>query len=213
LADHSEAIGGMIDHEWAGGKSPFAVGSKKLGMWLFIVSDSLTFSALLFAYSYMRITQGADWPHPFPFYPAIVFSTAMTVVLLASSLTMVMAVAAGHRGDRAAAVKWILATMAGGALFCALHLYEWLHLIHEGATPWTNPWGSPLFGATFFGITGLHMTHVACGVIYLGVIAAGFGRGKFNSEDVEVSGLYWHFVDLVWMFVFPLIYLMSIKVT
>jgi cytochrome c oxidase subunit III len=69
----------------------------------------------------------------------------------------------------------------------------------------------PLFGATFFGITGLHMTHVAIGVIYLGIIGQGVVRGKFNAEDVEVSGLYWHFVDLVWMFVFPLVYLMSVN--
>ena len=199
-----------LDSPWAGGASPFAMGSKKLGMWLFIVSDSLTFTVLLMAYSYSRLAN-PDWPKPFPIYPAIVFSTTMTVVLLASSLTMVMGVAAAHRNDRAAAAKWILATMAGGALFIALHLYEWMHLIHEGVRPFSNPWGPPLFGATFFGITGLHMTHVALGVLYLSVIAAGFGRGKFNAEDVEVSGLYWHFVDLVWMFVFPMIYLMSVK--
>ncbi len=201
----------MIEHDWAGGKSSFAVGSKKLGMWLFIISDSLTFTALLMAYSYSRLAN-PDWPKPFPIYPAVVFSTAMTVVLLGSSLTMVMAVAAAHRNERAAATKWILATMVGGAAFIGLHLYEWMHLIHEGVTPFSNPYGgAPLFGATFFGITGLHMTHVLCGVIYLGVIAAGFGRGKFTGEDVEVSGLYWHFVDLVWMFVFPMIYLMSVQ--
>lgn len=195
---------------WSGGASPFAMGSKKLGMWLFIVSDSLTFSALLFTYSYLRLAN-PDWPRPFPFSPSIIFSTVMTVVLLASSLTMVMAVAAAARGNRATAVRWILATMLGGAAFIGLHLTEWMHLIGEGARPFANPWGSPLFGAVFFGVTGLHMTHVAIGVIYLGVISIGFGRGKFSSEDVEVSGLYWHFVDLVWMFVFPLVYLMSVK--
>ena len=88
---------------------------------------------------------------------------------------------------------------------------EWFHLIEEGATITHNPWGTPLFGAVFFGITGLHMTHVMIGVIYLGIVATGYGRGKFSAEDVEVNGLYWHFVDLVWMFVFPLIYLMSVK--
>ena len=195
---------------WAGGVSPFAMGSKKLGMWLFIISDALTFSVLLISYSYLRFAN-PDWPLPFPFSPAILFSTMMTVVLLASSLTMVMAVSAASRGERGKAVSWILATMLGGALFIGLHLTEWLHLIEEGVRPFSNPWGAPLFGAAFFGITGLHMTHVAIGVIYLGIIAFGFGRGKFSSEDVEVSGLYWHFVDLVWMFVFPLIYLMSVK--
>jgi cytochrome c oxidase subunit 3 len=103
--------------------------------------------------------------------------------------------------------------MAGGAGFVILHAMEWMHLIRdEKVTPFANPWDEPLFGATFFGITGLHMTHVAIGVIYLGVIAFAVARGKFNAEDVEVSGLYWHFVDLVWMFVFPLVYLMSVHV-
>jgi cytochrome c oxidase subunit III len=95
--------------------------------------------------------------------------------------------------------------------FVALHMREWFHLIHEGLTPTHDPWGSPLFGAVFFGVTGLHMTHVLIGVIYLGIVSIGFGRGKFSPEDVEVSGLYWHFVDLVWMFVFPLIYIMSVS--
>ncbi|MBI3406092.1 MAG: cytochrome c oxidase subunit 3 [Acidobacteria bacterium] len=201
---------GLLETPWAGGKSPFAIGSKKLGMWLFIVSDTLTFTALLIAYSYSRLSN-PTWPTPFPIWPAIIFSTTMTVVLLGSSLTMVMGVAAAQRNDRKAAVKWILATMAGGAIFCGLHITEWFHLIEEGVRPFSNPWGAPLFGATFFGITGLHMTHVTLGVIYLGVIAGGFGRGKFTAEDVEVSGLYWHFVDLVWMFVFPMIYLMSVQ--
>jgi len=207
---HDTKTEAALTSPWSGGASPFAMGSKKLGMWLFIISDALTFSVLLLSYSYSRLAN-PDWPRPFPFSPAILFSTSMTVVLLASSLTMVMAVAAAHRGRRGTAVKWILATMAGGAIFIGLHLTEWIHLIEEGVRPFSNPWGAPLFGASFFGITGLHMTHVAIGVIYLGIISIGFGRGKFASEDVEVSGLYWHFVDLVWMFVFPLIYLMSVK--
>ena len=204
---HSEVAAGA----WSGGGSPYAIGHKKLGMWLFIMSDVMTFTALLMAYSYSRLAN-PDWPrHVFPIWPAIAFSTTMTVVLLASSLTMVMAVAAAHRGARETAVKWLLATMAGGLIFCGLHITEWLHLIDENLRLFSNDWGSPLFGATFFGITGLHMTHVMCGVIYLGVIAYGFGTSRFDSEDVEVSGLYWHFVDLVWMFVFPMIYLMSVK--
>ena len=209
----SEALPEPVATAWSGGGSPFAMGSKKLGMWLFIASDTLTFSALLVAYTYSRLSN-PGWTRPFPFYPSIIFSTTMTVVLLFSSLTMVMGVAAGNRGNRGAAVKWILATMVGGLGFIGLHLREWMHLIDEGLRPGVNPWGgSPLFGAVFFGITGLHMTHVAIGVIYLGIVALGFGKGKFDSEDVEVSGLYWHFVDLVWMFVFPMVYLMSVKYT
>jgi cytochrome c oxidase subunit 3 len=84
-------------------------------------------------------------------------------------------------------------------------------LIHEGLRLYQNPWGSSLFGAAFFTLTGLHMTHVTVGVIYLGIVAIGFRRGKFTSDDVEISGLYWHFVDLVWMFVFPLVYLLSAR--
>jgi len=207
---HDVKTDAALDSAWSGGASPFAMGSKKLGMWLFIVSDTLTFSALLITYSYSRLTN-PDWPKPFPMNPAIIFSTTMTVVLLASSLTMVMAVMAAHRNDRKSTVMWMIATMAGGLTFMGLHLREWFHLFDEGVTITHNPWGTPQFGAVFFGITGMHMTHVLIGVIYLGIVATGYGRGKFSAEDVEVNGLYWHFVDLVWMFVFPLIYLMSVK--
>jgi cytochrome c oxidase subunit 3 len=202
---------------WEGGVSPYAVGHKKLGMWLFIVSDSLTFSALLVGYAYLRISSEA-WATPFSFSPSIVFSTVMTACLLSSSLTMVMAVLASQRGDRSGVVKWILGTMAGGSAFIILHLIEWKHLIDEGLRPfqlpaeWLKEFGanaSLLFGATFFTITGLHMFHVFTGVVYLGVTAA---RKRATQEDVEICGLYWHFVDLVWMFVFPLIYLLSIKI-
>lgn len=194
---------------WSGGASPYAIGSKKLGMWLFIVSDAITFSALLIAYSYVRVAS-EHWPLPFQ-RASILNATVMTVVLLASSLTMVMAVRAAKMAEPKAAVGWLLATMAGGIAFDVLHLREWAGLIEEGVRLFKNPWGTPLFGASFFGLTGLHMTHVTVGVIYLGVIAAGAARSKFTSEDVEVSGLYWHFVDLVWMFIFPLVYLMSAK--
>ena len=195
---------------WGGGAAPYAVPSKKLGMWLFILSDALTFSALLVAYSYSRIAN-PTWPTPFEMYPAVLFSSIMTFCLLSSSVTMVLAVSAAHRGERDSAFKWILATMAGGLAFVILHANEWMHLINEGVTPFKNPWGAPLFGASFFTLTGLHMTHVISGVIYLGVIALGFKSGRFESMDVEVSGLYWHFVDLVWMFIFPLVYLMSVN--
>lgn len=201
-------------NDWGGGVHPYRVGHRKLGMWLFIMSDTLTFGALLVAYSYARAAS-VNWPTPFPFQPSIIFSTTMTLVLLSSSLTMVFAVAASKRGKRGAARKWILATMVLGLTFVVLHAMEWNHLIGEGLTPfelpeeWKAAWpgASPLFGSTFFGITGLHMFHVLTGVIYLGVVAA---RIKKLNDDVEVAGLYWHFVDLVWMFVFPLIYLLSV---
>ncbi len=202
----------VAESVWSGGRSPYAVNSKKFGMWLFLISDSLTFAAMLFAYTYSRVTN-PDWPKPFDFSPAIIFSTVMTFCLLSSSLTMVMAVHSMNHGNRSATVKWILATMAGGAAFVVLHLSEWMKLINvEHVTPFQNPWGVPLFGGTFFALTGLHMTHVIIGLIYLGIISVAVGRGKFKAEDVEVAGLYWHFVDLVWMFIFPLVYLMSARV-
>jgi cytochrome c oxidase subunit 3 len=196
--------------EWGGGVSPFAVGSKKLGMWLFIVSDSLTFSGLLVGYSYVRIAS-ERWPMPFEFWPTIVMATLMTFCLLSSSLTMALAVRASSLGDRPRVVRFILLTMLGGLLFVLLHAKEWAGLLAEGVRIWENPWGVPLFGASFFTLTGLHMLHVISGVIYLGVIALGVSRGRFTHEDVEISGLYWHFVDLVWMFIFPLVYLLSVK--
>ena len=208
----SQATASVPASVWEGGQSPYATNSKKFGMWLFIISDALTFSALLFAYTYSRVSN-PDWPRPFEFTPAIIFSSIMTFALLTSSLTMVMAVHSMNTGKRSATAKWILATMVAGGTFVALHLTEWLKLINEEhVTPFQNPWGVPLFGATFFAITGLHMTHVVIGILYLGIICQAVVRGKFKAEDVEVAGLYWHFVDLVWMFVFPLVYLMSARV-
>ena len=208
----------LVADEWGGGALPYRVGHKKLGMWLFIVSDALTFSALLIAYSYTRVTSD-QWATPFAFSPSILFSTTMTLCLLASSFTMVMAVKASAHRNKRAARRWIGATMIGGLLFLGLHIYEWVHLIEEGLRPfslpgeWVARWpqASPLFGATFFAITGLHMFHVVTGVAYLFVVSARIRR--MTHEDVEISGLYWHFVDLVWMFVFPMIYLLSVDFT
>src|SRR6476659_7665789 len=101
---------------WEGGASPYATNSKKFGMWLFIISDALTFSALLFAYTYSRVSN-PDWPKPFEFNPSIIFSSVMTFCLLSSSLTMVMAVHSMNQGNPEATVKWILATMLGGLAF------------------------------------------------------------------------------------------------
>jgi cytochrome c oxidase subunit III len=202
---------GLVESPWSGGASPFAVNSKKLGMWLFIVSDSLTFSALLVSYAFVRLST-PDWPRPFEIWPAIAKSTLMTLILLSSSLTMVLGVAAAHKGEVKKAVRFLFYTMLCGLAFVLIHATEWYTLItQEHVTPWSNPWGTPLFGGTFFGLTGLHMLHVTIGVVYLGVIAWGYGKGKWNADHVEVSGLYWHFVDLVWMFIFPMIYLLSVN--
>ncbi len=189
--------------------SPYGIPSGKLGIWLFIIADGATFGAILFAYGYLR-TANPDWVRPFAFWPTIANGIVMTVVLLTSGLTMVSAVRAAQAGRKAASVNWLGATMLLGIVFAALHLHEWLGMIAEGWRLFRNPTGGPvLFGATFFGITGLHLLHVLCGVLVLAVIAIGFRRGRFDAGHVETAGLYWHFVDLVWMFVFPLVYLMN----
>ncbi|MGB8509325.1 MAG: cytochrome c oxidase subunit 3 [Pyrinomonadaceae bacterium] len=210
------SLGQIGATDWDGGSLPYHVGHRKLGMWLFIVSDAMTFSALLIGYSYVRASSD-QWPTPFPFYPSIIFSTVMTLCLLASSFTMVMAVRASAHKNLKSARRWIGGTILGGLAFLVLHLIEWKHLIDEGLRPFKLaeemarnwPQAPPLFGASFFAITGLHMFHVFTGVIYLGVIALRISKTK--HEDVEISGLYWHFVDLVWMFVFPMIYLLSVE--
>jgi cytochrome c oxidase subunit 3 len=135
----------------------------------------------------------------------------MTFFLLLSSVTMALGVREAGRGNTKKTSLFILATIGGGAMFIILHANEWNHLIHDGVRMFKNPWGVPLFGATFFTLTGLHMFHVATGLAYLFVVMIGFSRRKYSAEDVEISGLYWHFVDLVWMFIFPLVYLLSVK--
>ena len=191
--------------------SPFAVPSRKLGIWMFIVADAATFAALLFAYGYERVAN-PDWTRPFSFWPSITNGIVMTVVLLTSSLTIIAAVLAAQAGRKTSALRWLGATMLLGALFAALHLREWIVMIGDGWRPFRNPLGgTPLVGATFFSITGLHLLHVVTGVVVIGVIALGYRRGRFEPGHLETVGLYWHFVDLVWMFVFPLVYLMNMR--
>lgn len=178
-------------------------------MWLFIISDAITFGAILFGYGYLR-TASSDWPAPFKFYPSIFNVMIMTFVLITSSLTMLGAVDSAKAGDKAKAARFLWATMLLGVVFAGLHIKEWIGLIDDGVRLFQNPWGSPLFGATFFSITGLHLLHVISGVIAIGVIARGFLRGSLTAGHVEITGLYWHFVDLVWMFVVPLVYLLNL---
>jgi cytochrome c oxidase subunit 3 len=164
---------------------------------------------LLFSYGYVRFSS-SDWPHPFKFSPTIVNVMLMTFILVTSSLTVLLGLRAANRGDKKSAVGWIGATVALGILFAALHVREWLSLIHVGVGMFHNPWGAPLFGASFFAITGLHLAHVASGVLILTVVASGFYRSRYTAADIEIWALYWHFVDLVWMFVVPFVYLLSV---
>jgi cytochrome c oxidase subunit 3 len=188
---------------------PFAIPSKKLVMWLFIISDACTFGAVLFAYGYIR-NAAADWPHPFE-SASVLNALLMTFVLVTSSLTMLIATRAAKSGDKAKALRFTFITVILGLAFGGLHLKEWFGLIGQGVRLFQNPWGAPLFGAAFFSITGLHLAHVLSGVIALTVVALGYKRGRYNADDIEIWSLYWHFVDLVWMFVVPMVYLMNVS--
>ncbi len=189
--------------------SPFAVPTKKLAMWLFIIADAATFAACLVAYGFLR-NGSLNWPTPFKFFPTVVNAMVMTFILITSSLTMFLGVRAAKMGDRKTAVRWTMITALAGAVFALLHLREWIGLIDEGVRLFRNPWGNGLFGASFFTITGLHLTHVTVGVIILIVVGARYKNERFDADDIEIVGLYWHFVDLVWMFVVPLVYLLNV---
>jgi heme/copper-type cytochrome/quinol oxidase subunit 3 len=191
-------------------ESPYGVQSKKLAMWLFIASDAVTFAAALVAYGFLRIGS-PDWPRPFE-WPSIVNGLVMTFVLLSSSLTMLVAVRAAKADQKSKAIQWLGFTMLLGIVFAALHLREWFHMFDEGWGLYKNPTGGPVdFGAAFFCVTGLHLLHVISGVVAIAVIALGYNRGRLDSNHVETTSLYWHFIDIVWMFVFPLMYLMNAR--
>jgi cytochrome c oxidase subunit 3 len=134
----------------------------------------------------------------------------MTFILITSSGTMAMAVNYAYRGDKKKTVLLIIATALFGASFVGMQAFEWTKLISEGVRPWGNPWGASQFGSAFFMITGFHGLHVTAGVIYLlwtaRRVATGYYDGK-GLEIVEIAGLYWHFVDLVWVFIFAFFYL------
>ena len=187
---------------------PFAIPSKKLVMWLFIISDACTFGAMLFAYGYLR-NAAPDWPHHFE-ASSIINVALMTFILVSSSLTMLVATRSAKAGDKTGALRFTFITVVLGLVFAALHLREWASMIGQGVRLFQNPWGAPLFGASFFGVTGLHLAHVISGAIALVVVALGYKRGRYNSDDLEIWSLYWHFVDLVWMFVVPMVYLLNV---
>jgi cytochrome c oxidase subunit 3 len=189
------------------GERPFSIPTKKLAMWLFIIADTMTFAACLLAYGFLR-NGSPNWPRPFD---SITNVAVMTVILLTSSLTMLIAVRSAHAGDKSSAFRWTMITAVLGIAFAALHIREWFGLIDKGMTLFKNPWGTGLFGASFYSITGLHLTHVTCGVIAVLVVGVRYKGGRYNADDIEVLSLYWHFVDLVWMFVVPLVYLLNLS--
>ena len=181
----------------------------KLGMWMFLAGDAVGFGTLLAGYGAMRATS-ADWPNPYDVL-GINLTALMTFLLICSSVTMVKALEWLSRGDRDRAKMFLLLTALGGTIFVSLQAYEWTHLIHRGLHINGNPWGASLFGTSFFLVTGFHGLHVTAGVIYLlatmGVVSRR-PRPMDSYNFVEITGLYWHFVDLVWIMVFTFMYLL-----
>jgi heme/copper-type cytochrome/quinol oxidase subunit 3 len=181
----------------------------KLGMWMFLIGDAMSFGSLLAAYGALR-AGSSNWPNPSEVL-GINLTAFMTFLLICSSVTMVKALSAAARDDQKGLLKFLALTILGGVIFLALQAYEWTHLIERGLHFDANPWGATHFGTTFFAITGFHGAHVTGGVIYLACIWVGAKRGNYaggKANRVEIVGLYWHFVDLVWILVFTFVYLL-----
>ena len=274
---------------WGGGRSPFSISYGKMMMWFFLVSDALTFSGLLVAYGFVRHSTTESWPigeEVFRALPGLtgsyplIYVALMTAILIFSSVTMVLAVEAGHRMDKKGVIKWLFLTVIGGAFFVGSQAWEWSHFIHggggyittnqgvkywvhndthdthdpsnaagfhlvpaleghyligeegahhldheasmklwndranyvDGANMVHNEYGPPQYANFFFFITGFHGFHVFSGVIINLIVLIMVIKGVFHRrghyEMVEKAGLYWHFVDLVWVFVFTFFYLL-----
>ena len=233
---------------FGGGRSPFNVSYGKIMMWFFLLSDAFTFSAFLISYGTTRFFS-AVWPdsnHVFSSFPfmsggdkPLMFVSLMTFILILSSVTMVLAVHAGHCNDKQGVIKWLLWTIIGGIAFLSCQAWEWTHLNHQGAwwasfqdvhspkdvythffklevlaaaTPEQLSQSTNNFFNFFFTITGFHGAHVTSGVIFNILILVNTVNGVYEKrghyEMIEKVGLYWHFVDLVWVFVFTCFYLL-----
>ena len=218
--DAQQAGWQAIVNDWGADKATFRVPWGKAMMWIFLLSDTFIFTCFLTGYMNVRISTTVPWPNPSEVFGLNVFGVEvpllligiMTFDLITSSGTMALAVNYGYRRDRGRAAALMFMTAAFGAIFVGMQAFEWTKLItQEGIRPWGNPLGASQFGATFFMITGFHGAHVSAGVIYLSVVARrvwnGFYDRKGTYETVEVAGLFWHFVDLVWVFIFAFFYL------
>jgi cytochrome c oxidase subunit 3 len=183
-------------------ESLYQLSWRKMMMWLFLITDALLFAGFLAAYGFIRLASDAGWPDRSRIF-SLNFIAAMTFVLISSSATMATAVAAFRRGDLSIGRRFLGLTILGGLIFLGMQAYEWTLIIHEGARLTSNPWGVPAFSPFFFMITGFHGTHVLLGAIILAVVAL----RRASADGVELAGLYWHFVDLVWVFIFGCFYL------
>ncbi len=211
---------------WNGGGSPFKVGYGKVMMWYFLISDTFTFASFLIAYAALRFAQSTNWPNPAEVFASIpvhgldkwnlplVFVSFMTFLLIVSSWTMVRAVQEGYRMNKDGVVKFLIPTIICGIAFLGCQYLEWTHLISEGMTTTTATVHTKVtnFGQLFFVITGFHGLHVLGGVVLNIWLAVSAANGRFDKvghyEMVEKIGLYWHFVDLVWVYVFLCFYLL-----
>ena len=209
-----------LARDWTSDKQTFHVPWGKAMMWIFLLSDTFIFTLFLTSYMNVRISTRVPWPNPSEVFALsfggepipLILIAIMTFILITSSGTMALAVNYGYRQDRVKTAALMLVTAAFGATFVGMQAFEWTKLIvDEGIRPWGNPLGAAQFGSTFFMITGFHGLHVSIGVIYLAVVALKVLKGDYersgNYEIVEITGLYWHFVDLVWVSIFAFFYL------
>ncbi len=218
-----------IAADWSSDQRAFKnVSWGKAMMWIFLLSDTFIFGCFLLSYMTARMSTRVPWPNPSEVFALhiggqnipLILIAIMTFVLISSSGTMAMAVNFGYRRDRKKTAALMVLTALLGATFVGMQAFEWTKLITEGVRPWGNPWGAAQFGSSFFMITGFHGTHVTIGVIFLFIIARKVLRGDYDTgargfftsrrgqyESVEIMGLYWHFVDLVWVFIFAFFYL------
>lgn len=216
---NKESIFTSTAQDWSSDITTFkGVPWGKAMMWIFLLSDTFIFTCFLVGYMVMRMTVTEPWPVASEVFALTVWGVSvpllliaiMTFILITSSGTMAMAVNMGYQ-RRKWAVFWLMgATALLGASFVGMQCFEWSKLIAEGVRPWENPMGAPQFGSIFFMVTGFHGLHVSVGVAYLLIVAVRVVRGKYdhtNFEIVEITGLYWHFVDLVWVFIFAFFYL------
>ncbi|MBO9648066.1 MAG: heme-copper oxidase subunit III family protein [Variovorax sp.] len=214
-----EGLRGLVS-DWSSDRRAFHVSWGKAMMWIFLLSDTFVFSCFLIGYMTVRVSTTANWPNPSEVFGLnvggadvpLLLIAIMTFVLISSSGTMAMAVNCAYRRDKINAATLMIVTATCGEIFVGMQAFEWSKLIlHEGVRPWGNPMGAAQFGSAFFMITGFHGLHVSAGVVYLLTVAFKLVRGDYdksgNYQIVEIAGLYWHFVDLVWVFIFALFYL------
>ncbi len=213
-----------VMHPPAQRESGAGVYNEKLGMWIFLGSEVMFFTALIGSYIILRFAQPGFWANPGEILN-VPITAGNTFLLICSSVTMVKAFAAVQEGNQRALCWWLVATVVIGATFVGVQVYEYRELIAHGFLPsgyapgselatraaaGTLPASASLYGATFYTMTGFHGFHVTMGVICMIYVTLKAFRGKYTAADhrgVEVIGLYWHFVDLVWIILFTIVYL------